>query len=234
MQQVTLKKDGLYFSFWDEASSSWIDKIITSASFPISWYLPYSVKIEGELTIRDILLILKPHRDLVQLIFANSLGGINIDEVYETLNQPGHTETKAPMNCIYLFKMGEVIPVENQELMFYNIYPVLMGLNIVDEIEGEDVYHLSSHDLRSWCDLQFGIDGFFEYVDVTNDELVMEGIIAWQLFEVIGSILSQISITLQVTQTIKIGDRSKLETGPMKMEELYVWFEELDQILLGK
>jgi hypothetical protein len=98
MQKITLKKEGIFFSFWDEQSASWIDKEIAEAQLPISWYLPYSVQIEGELSTCDILRLLEPYADQLQQIFSNSLAGIQLTDIYTVLQKPLENKPKVPMN----------------------------------------------------------------------------------------------------------------------------------------
>ena len=43
MHKVSINKDGLFFSFWDESSEDWIKKNIADASLPITWFMNYAV-----------------------------------------------------------------------------------------------------------------------------------------------------------------------------------------------
>jgi hypothetical protein len=233
-QAITLKKDGIYFMYWDESTTTWLDKEIQTEQLPISWYLQYPVQADENVTVRDILLLLKPYIEHIQLIFANSLEGVNLSDVYDMLGQPMIKDTDIPINFIYLFKIGEASPIPEEDYMFYSMYPVLMGVYESEEIESEDIYHLSSYDIRIWCDLPFAIDGFFEYTDLTNDETVMHGITDWTLYEVILGILSQLAVSLQITKTIPITENSTIDTGPVQIAELLTWLEDLDRILLSK
>jgi hypothetical protein len=110
----------------------------------------------------------------------------------------------------------------------------MMGLKIDDEIEEESVYHLTSFDVRAWCSLPFGIDFFMEYTDITNEEILLDGVMKWMLFEVIHCILSQVSLSMQVTESLQAKDDSCLHSGPMLIEEMFAWIDELDRILLTK
>jgi len=235
MQKITLKKEGIFFSFWDEQTASWINKDISEANLPISWYLPYSVQLEGDLTVCDVMKLLEPYVEQLQAIFSNSLAGIKLADIYEVLKKPLEKNVSVPMNCIYLFKIGEITPIKDDENEYLSIYPVMMGLDINDDEESEEsVYHLASFDVRSWCSLPFGIDYFMEYTDVSTEEIVLDGVINWMLFEVIHSLLLQVSICMQVTEAIPAREDSKLKSGPMLIEELLLWIDELDRIFLTK
>ena len=233
MQKITIKKHGIFFSFWDESSATWIDKDISESTFPISRYLWYSVQLTDEITLRDLLKLLNKHKDIIQVMFSHALTGITCDQIIELINSPKKVEP-VPMNILYLFKIGEVTPIKDETLEFINIYPVIMGVSVKDGEEEEGVHHLSSFDVRDWLDLPLAIDSFIEFTNIAEDEIEMEGLISWQLFEVINTILSQISLTLQITNALITKDSNKLESGPMLIEELFIWLDELDSILLSK
>ena len=57
MEKIIIKKSGLYFSFWDEDTLSWTDRLISDSDLPITWYFQYSIEIEEFLTISDLLLL---------------------------------------------------------------------------------------------------------------------------------------------------------------------------------
>ena len=235
MQHITIKKKGIYFSFWDEPTAAWVDRNITEVDLPISWYLSYTIKFDGTVTVRDILSLLKPHMDHIQLIFANNLGGVQLQEIYELLEVNKVPPNELPMNCVYLFKMGEASPIEDEEYPYLHIYPVLMGLMIEDNLESENVFHLSPYDIRDWCDLELGIDGFLDFTDIETDDVLFTGIVDWKLYEMICAILSQVSISMLVTQTTKVKElKSPLESGPLTFSDLLIWFDDLDRILLSK
>jgi hypothetical protein len=234
MQNITLTKTGIYFPYWDEPSATWIDKEIKEAKLPISWYLQYPVQADEDLTVRDILMLIKPYYEQIHFIFSNSLEGVNLTDVYQLLEHPFKTDNPAPMNVLYMFKIGEASPLVDDDRLFYNMYPVLMGIYTTEEIEEEDIYHLSSYDIRTWCDLPFAIDGSFEFTNITNEELVLDGVISWTLYEVLTCVLSQLSVTMQITETIPIKANSTILCGPILIGELLIWFEDLDRILLSK
>lgn len=230
MQKVTIKKEGIFFSFWDEQTASWIDRNILDSDFPISHYLPYSTRVEGEITVRDLLKHLSHFRTQIQPIFANALSGITCDQMADLIESPKKPNSNVPMNVIYLFKMGEVIPVKDEEIDYLSTYSVLMGLFVEENVEEDKVYHLSAFDVRDWVDLPFAIDNFMEYTDVETEEVLLNGLIDWKFFEIIHAVLNQITLTFQVMQMTSTVDLKKLESGPMLIGELFVWIDELDRI----
>lgn len=235
MQKITLKKEGIFFSFWDEQTASWVNKNISEVNLPISWYLPYSVQLEGELTVFDTLELLEQYVEQLQAIFSNSLVGIKLTDIYEVLRKPLEKKVDVPMNCVYLFKIGEITPIKDDPNEYLSIYPVMMGLNINDDEDSEEsVYHLTSFDVRAWSSLPFRIDYFMEYTDVSTEEIVLDGVVNWMFFEVIHCLLLQVSLCMQVTKVIPTKEDNQLKSGPMLIEELLLWIDELDRIFLTK
>lgn len=230
MQKITIRTDGIFFSFWDEVSASWINKNINESDFPISHYLPHITQVEGPVTIRDFLTHLSHYRNHIQLIFANALSGITCDQIIAAVNSPIQESVNAPMNFIYLFKIGEAVPISNGDSSYLNNYSVIMGLFVEEGSEEDEVYHLSAFEINQWIDTPVILDNFIEYTDVQNDEVILEGLADWKFFEVIHTILSQISLTVQVKKMTSSIEIKKLESGPMLISELFSWFDELDKI----
>lgn len=228
MQKVTIKQDGIYFSYWEEDEADWIDRNINEANLPLSWYLPYAVKMEDGLTIRTILSHLSFYKEQIEDNFSNALHGLSCKTVEDLIRGSGEPITDQ-INYLYLFKIGEVIPA-SEEYKLIRKTPVIMGLFIKDDIESEDVYHLSSFPIEEWVDLPISIDYFMEYLDTDEDEVVLSGLTTWQFFEIIHTILAQISLTLRITETLPT--TASLESGPLTISELFDWINELDHILL--
>lgn len=244
MQKITLNKSGIHFSFWDEQTANWIDKNIEEAGLPLSWYLPYAIQITEEISVRDLFRILKPYRDQVELHFLHSLAGVNLEEVFVILEQASLEKRDIDPDCVILFKIGEVGHVieEGDELNFLNNYTVLMGLELVGDEDDENndgsddnLHHLSEIDFKDWCDLPLGVDDYLEYVDVETEEVMFEGLVNWSLHEFISCVLSQVSITLQVRESVsEHSSKSPIESGPIQIEDLFDWIDDLDKIMLHK
>lgn len=232
MQVITIKKEGFFFSFWDEETASWIERNITESALPFSWYLPYSVQINSDVTTLDIVKNLEPYKSEIEIIFANALGGISLAEFYEILNSPFDRATDLPINCTYLFKIGKVSPANDENFDFLSVYPVMMGLIMEGSEVGDTAYHLSSYDVRSWCKLPVGLDLYIEYADSEEDDVVFDGLIQWMFFEIIHTIISQMSLCMQVTKVAQVKEENILASGPIEIDELFNWLNELDNILL--
>ena len=73
MEKIIIKKSGLYFSFWDEDTLSWTDRLISDSDLPITWYFQYSIEIEEFLTISDLLLLFAQYQEDLEFAFSKSL-----------------------------------------------------------------------------------------------------------------------------------------------------------------
>lgn len=233
MQKITLKKTGIFFSFWDELVQQWVDRNITESGLPLSRYLPYVVQVDDVITLRDLLNHLAPFRNQIQEIFSSALSGITCEQMQQVIDST-KTDTNVPMNVLYLFKIGELSTIPDDELKLVSTYSVLMGLNTDAVLEKEDVYHLSSYSVIDWIDLPLMIDDFIEYIDVDTQQAILTGVLDFHLYEIIFTILSQIALTLQVKNAVSSMETKQLTSGPMTVDELFAWFGELDRILLSK
>lgn len=234
MQRILIKKDAIIFSYWEEQSASWIDRNIKENNLPISWYLPYSIEIEKGVTLRDFLTLISYYEKEIELIFANYLAGIPMSVIRKQIESSDFVKKDLPINTLYLFKIGEINYVQDEELPLINIYPVLVGLyERENEIINEDVYYLSTYDVRNWVDHRIEIDDLIEFTNVSTAEVETTGLINWNFFEMISTILYQVSISFQVSKAILVNN-DQLVSGPMLIDELFIWIDELDRIFLNR
>lgn len=231
MHKVTIKKDGLYFSFWDQTKEDWIEKNIVEATVPISWYLSYPVQFNEMLTVREVINLLRPYADDLNLILAHELAGIELEKIFE-LADSDKEPAKIEPDSIYLVRIAEAIHTvqDEEEFNFLSTYPILVGLKEVEDAEEDEVFSLSSIDFLDWCDLPFELDDYVEYINPATEEVLFEGVMNWTLTEVIGTILSQASVTLQIMQNSIIS--AKEDEEPVEIEAVFKWFDDLDRILL--
>lgn len=231
MHKVTIKKDGLYFSFWDQTKEDWIEKNIVEATVPISWYLSYPVQFNEMLTVREVINLLRPYANDLNLILAHELAGIELEKIFE-LADSDKEPAKIEPDSIYLVRIAEAIHTvqDEEEFNFLSTYPILVGLKEVEDAEEDEVFSLSSIDFLDWCDLPFELDDYVEYINPATEEVLFEGVMNWTLTEVIGTILSQTSVTLQIMQNSIIS--AKEDEEPVEIEAVFKWFDDLDRILL--
>lgn len=236
MNKVTLDRAGIYFDFWNNQNESWISKNIADGSLPITWYLEYPIQIREPLTVKDLLHILKPYHDVIDLVLARQLAGISFDEILKLIDSDAPAKKEIKPTSVYLIKLADSIPMnqDEEDFNFLNTYSVLMGLEVIDEIGDNDELHsLSTLDLFDWCDLPLGIDDYIEYVNPTTDEVLFEGVMNWTLYDVISTVLSQIATTLQITAaTSMISAKSQVESGPLRIQDVLDWIDDLDKVFL--
>lgn len=236
MQRILIKKNEIIFSYWEEQSASWVDRNIKENTLPISWYLPYSVEVEKDVTLRDFLRSVSNYEKEIELIFANYLGGIPLSVILKQVESSDFAKKDLPINTLYLFKIGEINYVQDEELPLINIYPVLVGLyERENEIVNEDVYYLSTYDVRNWVDHRIEIDDLIEFTNVSTSEVETTGLITWNFFEIISTVLYQVSVSFQVSKAIiLVNNEDQLASGPMLIDELFIWIDELDRIFLNR
>lgn len=233
MHKVTISKSGLYFSFWDQTEETWVEKNILDATVPISWYLSYPIQFTDSLTVREIIKLIEPYAKDLGLIMIHELAGVDISKILELSNTHKSQLNQIEPEAVYLVKIAEATPtVQNdEEFNFLSMYPVLIGLKEVDETgDNDEVFSLTSIDFLDWCDLPFELDDYIEYINPANEEVLFEGVMNWTLGEVIGTILSQTSVTLQIMQNSVIPSDSTGE--PVQIDSIFKWFEDLDRVLL--
>jgi hypothetical protein len=230
MDKLTIRKTGLYFSFWDESSEDWIERSIADSSVPLTWYLNYPIQFDGQLTVRELLTVLKPYSDILDLVMIRELAGTTLADIYKLLDEGSPTGADILPSHVYLIKLADAIPTkQEEEFIFLNSYPVLLGVTEDDEtVEDDELYSLSSMNFLDWCDLPIGVDDFLEYIDSETEDTLLEGMINWTLYEALSAILHQISVTIQINQTSIVN--SNPDSGPIQMADVFEWLDDLDRI----
>ena len=230
MEKIIIKKSGLYFSFWDEDTLSWTDRLISDSDLPITWYFQYSIEIEEFLTISDLLLLFAQYQEDLEFAFSKSLLIVPFDEILSIINKPVGLSLIEPTE-LYLIKLGEIRKSEIS-IPYIISYPTLMGLEVIGETGDEDVlYSLTDIKFDDWCTLTIQIDDYLEYMDPEKNEVEFEGIIQWTLYEALSCIFAQITNSITFT---KIKDnpeefQSVNTGGPIIVSELFSWIDDIDK-----
>ena len=233
MDKVTIKKTGLYFSFWNEESANWIERNVVESSLPITWYLSYPIQFEEQLTVRELVCALEPHAELLGLVMIRELAGVDIKEIFEISKKFKAEPAKIAPTSAFVIKIADSIPTvaDDEDTYFISWYPVLVGIEEMDEtVDEERVHSLSSIDFLDWCDLPLEVDDYIEFLNPETEEVHFEGIMNWTLHDIISAVLGQISITLQVGQ--KSITKTGLDEGPLQMDSIFDWLDDLDRIFL--
>jgi hypothetical protein len=230
MQKLTFTKQSILISFWDETSEKWIERNMADASLPITWYLPYEVHIEKNVTLRDIINMLIPYSEQLNFVFLAYLNGVQVEDLFaELLSRPAEPHD-LKIDAICLLWMGQVKPVpEIDDLKIYT-FPALLALEIIDEDDdgSEDELH-SIYDITvdQLLDKSIVIDDFLEYYDDDkHNDALFSGITDWQFFDFIRTILSELVLYSFTTDIIK---KSDLNTDPIGPAELFEHLDKLDK-----
>jgi hypothetical protein len=239
MQKVSINKTGINISFWDDQSEKWIEKSLADSNLPITWFMNYAVEIEMGMTVREILDQLKPHAEALKFYFVQNLGGVELEEIFMIADQAKIIKQEIAAKEVFLLKIADLkkINQNDQAIDFLSIYPVLMGLEIVNEEDPEsDVLHpLSQINFENWCDLPILADDWLEIVDSQDSSVKFECVINWTFSEIISTILSQAAITLQITQAVsKNSTVQPVQAGPVEISHVWDWLHDLDTIFLNK
>jgi hypothetical protein len=158
------------------------------------------------------------------------LAGTTLESIYKLLNDGSPTGAEILPSHVYLIKLADAIPTkQEEEFIFLNSYPVLLGVTEIDEMpEDDELYSLSSINFLDWCDLPIGVDDFLEYIDSETDDTLLEGMVNWTLAEALSAILNQISVTIQISQTSIV--KSNPDSGPIQIADVFEWLDDLDRI----
>ena len=170
MEKIIIKKSGLYFSFWDEPTLSWNDRLISDSDLPITWYFQYSIEIEEFLTISDLLLLFAQYQEDLEFAFSKSLLIVPFNEILSIINKPVGPSLIEPTE-LYLIKLGEIRKSEIS-IPYIISYPTLMGLEVIGETGDDDVlYSLTDIAFDDWRTLTIQIDDYLEYMDTEKNEV---------------------------------------------------------------
>jgi hypothetical protein len=94
---------------------------------------------------------------------------------------------------------------------------------------------LTPINFKHWCNLEFDVDDYIEYIDVKTEEPLFDGVFNWYLYDFLVSILSQISMTLQVNDSLsKNNEKFSVTAGPVHVDQVFEWLTDLDKIFLDK
>lgn len=230
MQKITFNKKSILISFWDEASEKWIDRNISEADLPISWYLPYEVFVEPKVTIRDVLRLLEPYSEQLNFIFINYMRGLLFNDLVKLLTSTKSEKSKLKVDAMCLIWAGEIKPI-NEEEESIDIYPTLMALDM-DELdpEGENDTFYSALDIniKQLLDSELIVDDILElYRTEDPDETEFSGVTGWSLFDFVRGLLGELVMYAFANRMVQLSELSNLP--PLTADELFKHMENLDK-----
>lgn len=230
MQKLTFKKDQIIASFWDNDTETWQDRSLAESSLPLSWFLPYETFVEDGVTLRDILTLLEPHSQYINIIFLNYLKGLPFQELLEKVNQVNQEDLGLSVDAVCLMWISEIKPIDGDDMPSIQVYPTMMSLEMSDDEDAEEDEFHSIHDISptQLLDSSLAIDDIFEiYEEAEPDELIFEGVTNWTLYDFIRTIVNEVS-----TYAIVLGvlNRADLKTAeaPISSTELFEHMSDLD------
>lgn len=229
MQKLTFKKDQIVASFWDTEAEDWQDRSLSESSLPLSWFLPYETFVEDDVTLRDILDQLELHASYINLIFINYLKGIPYSDLVNELKNMEQIEPLHKIDAVCLLWGSEVKQLDSEENSI-QVYSTLMGLEMAEDEDSGDDELFNIHEITpaQLLDSEFIVDDLIEfYPDESPEETILDGVTSWTLFDVLRSILNELS-----TYSIVAGIFKRSETegdAPISSTDLFEHMEDLDK-----
>lgn len=230
MQKLTFKKDRLVASFWDTEAEDWQERDLAESSLPLTWFLPYETYVDEGVSLADMLRLLKPHESYINLVFIHYLKGIMFGDLVDELISTKSQEEFHKIDAVCLMWVSQVKPIEGDEENLLDTQPVLMGLEMSEDDEGEDDEFHSIHEVTptQLLESEFVIDDLIEfYTHEDPDETLLSGVTSWTLFDVLRSVLSELSTYCLVSGLLKRVDSESV--APIDSIELFDHLSDLDK-----
>jgi hypothetical protein len=233
MEKITFTKTDILYSFWDESSGKWIERSLSTSELPFSWYLPYEVYIDSDVTLLDLFDKLEKYSNLINVIFINHLKAIPLETLISLLKQNLDTPSNHEIDNLCILWSGEVKSVKNIEEPLINQTPAIMGLqfdNTTDTLDEADdtLYSIRDMSVSQILELPIILDDILEFIDPDDDtDIILEGITSWTLYDVLGIICTELS-----TYCFVKGLLSKtygIKTTPLAASEFFDYLETLDK-----
>ena len=230
MQKITFTKTSILCSFFDQSSLKWIDRDIVDSQLPLSWYLPYTVRIEEGVTIRQILSLLERFTEQIDFMFVNYLKTVPYSELTAALTKAETGGETDKVDSVCLLWAGQVKEIQDSE-NFLITQPVLMAFEMIDEehVEDDELYSVHELSVKQLLDTQFVLDELLEYYDEADptDDEPFGGLVDWTLFQFLSGLLSELTIYAYVNGFFP--GIENIELAPLTVSQLFEHLDELDQ-----
>ena len=227
MEKVIFTKDGLLCSFWENPATTWTERKLSETELPISWVLPYVVEIREGVTLRDVLVSLKPYEDAMSFMFLNDLMGLSFNTVRDALLNAEPDESKIKSDLITLMWVGEVTQGEDPGM---SMYPTIMSVEFDnrDPENGLENY-MPLHDISisNMLDRPFELDDWLEFFDVDQMTVpIMSGGFSWSFYDFMRGILSELTVFSYNRGIITLPNG--VQNAPLPIESLFSHIDGLD------
>lgn len=218
------------FSLWDETDEKWIERNILESNLPITWYLPYEVYLEENITVADVLDLLSEYTDQINFIFINYSKGIPFEEIVKCLVEAKPKKSNLKIDSVCLLWIGELSEAD-EEFDEVEIYPAMMALEI-DETdpdgENDQLYNISELNIKQLMNSNLVLDDILEiYRTDGSEEIAVSAITSWTLFDFIRGLLNDLLSYAIINRLLLVSEFSKVP--PLNSEELFNHLDNLDK-----
>jgi hypothetical protein len=169
--------------------------------------LPFAVEIEDGVTIKDVLEHLNRHADHVNLVFCGYLGDAKLEDFVNEARLEPELDFKETIDLVEFCWNTELEPAEDDEYIGeFNIIntQTMRGITQVEaeesdlEIDYDEDFDLSLVALRNYANEKIEINPYIEYAVIEEmsepvPNILMDGEMAWTLFDFISTLLNEIS-----------------------------------------
>lgn len=246
MNKVIIGKKNIFFTAYSENQEEWIKKDILEIKNPFTWYLPYNVEIEEDVTVKDVLMHLKKQELLIDVVFCGYLGGAKLKDFIDEANLEPDLDFKENIEVVELCWDAEIEPLslEMEGVGEFNIYniPGMRGVKTETGIDPESPeYYAEELDLtlvalRNYANTRITTNSYVEYAilsDISDPlpETVMDGEMQWSLFDFISTLLAEISYYGAPKEQRAIIEEITREESDAPSREVFIEQQELMQYL---
>lgn len=206
MEKVVIGKSKIHFSVYDEDKKRWFKTDIDKRDKPFSWYLPYFIELERNITVADLVTHLAKHKDIIDLVFCGYMSDVKMEELAKELDFEPEAELdiNKELSYIELYWNTELTPLDDEvDGVEFNIeqWPAFRGIYSadIDEVSVfENNFDLSLIALRNFKNKKLVIDEFVEFMDLDTEspsqETLFTGQKSWTLFDLIVGFLTEVTL----------------------------------------
>jgi len=193
MQKLTVYKDKLTVTKWEENNKSWAEYDISKLEGSIAKYFNKIVEVKSDVTIQDFINHLEKHESIIDYCFSDYLKDIPLRKFIDDMNKQ---EADTDFGEVELCWEGEII---NDDLAIIGYLRAWLKDEKIKELgeEYEVPHDIALLPIHVWKTCKFILN---ENIIVNNlgemsdlkKEIVFAGFYRWTLFEVISHFLEEL------------------------------------------
>lgn len=227
MEKLTFTKDSINASFWNPEIAKWEIKPVESTGLPITWFLPYEVEIEDEVTVAQILKLIEPYSEQINFVFMNYLKGLQFSTLQEALSsaKSGKDSIEADVVCLLLASELKELDEEYQ----VDTFPTIMALEVGEDEDSDDDQFHPLHDMSvsQLLNTPLFLDDWLEFYEESDPtDTLFECSVKWSLFDFLRGLLSELAIYAYGVGLVTFAEGSGLV--PINSQELFEHINILD------